>query len=88
MGDRRTRLRSRPQLLLSNHEHEQEYVRRYKSSSMASIFNVDTTLSSPDNEEVVRCIAVALRYHIKRGHALVTTTTTAVAVTAACPTAG
>lgn len=35
---------------------------------MASIFDTAATLSTPDNEEVVRCIAVALRYHIKRGH--------------------
>lgn len=44
---------------------------RFKSNSMASIFDTGTTITQPDNEEVVRCIAVAIRYHIKRGHNLV-----------------
>jgi hypothetical protein len=42
---------------------------RNKSFSLAAIYDPPAaSLSSPDNEEVVRCIAVALRYHIKRGH--------------------
>mmetsp|Transcript_29318 Transcript_29318/g.73755 ORF Transcript_29318/g.73755 Transcript_29318/m.73755 type:complete len:250 (-) Transcript_29318:68-817(-) len=46
----------------------QEEVRtRYKSNSTSSLYIKDT-LSAPDIEELLRCVAIALYYHIEAGH--------------------
>lgn len=40
---------------------------RVKSSSTSTLF-VKSTPHTPDYEEIVRCVSVAIFYHIKRGH--------------------
>lgn len=48
-------------------------IKRGKSRSTASVLEVKNNISSPDNEEIVRCMAVAIKTHIKKVYAVVLT---------------
>eukprot|EP01097_Dermamoeba_algensis_P012044 TRINITY_DN957_c0_g1_i6.p1 TRINITY_DN957_c0_g1~~TRINITY_DN957_c0_g1_i6.p1 ORF type:complete len:183 (-),score=26.18 TRINITY_DN957_c0_g1_i6:947-1495(-) len=42
---------------------------RLKSNSTSTLY-VKNTITSPDDEEIVRCMSVALYYHIQKGHSV------------------
>jgi len=53
---------------LPKHMQNEKEMPKYKSNSTSSLYIKDT-LSMPDIDELLRCISIAILYHIEAGHA-------------------
>lgn len=53
---------------LPKHMQSEKEMPKYKSNSTSSLYIKDT-LSMPDMDELLRCISIAILYHIEAGHA-------------------